>query len=269
VYFEQDGKRVFAATGGRPFEAGRPTVVFLHGSGLDHSFWGLYTRFFAFRRYAVLAPDFPGHTHSAGPPLASIESMADWLHRVLAALGAGELSLVGHSQGCLVVLEYASRYPGQVRSVSFIASGLATPVNAALLEAAEHDPDAAVEMMCGWGYGAAGQLHRGPIPGNSMLAGGRRLMRGNAPAALAADLAACNAYAGGRRAAAGIGAPTQVIIAGKDRMAPAAATAELVEHLGGPDVAVIEDAGHMLPQEAPDRCRRLLRDFIFEHNPAT
>lgn len=268
MHFDLDGKRVFAATGGKPFEAGRPTVVFLHGSGLDHSFWGLYTRFFAFRRYAVLAPDFPGHTHSEGPPLASIEAMADWLHDVLAVLGAGELSLVGHSQGCLVALEYASRYPERLRSVSFIASGLATPVNAALLEAAREDPDAAVGMMLGWGYGAAGQLHRGPIPGNSMLAGGYKVMRGNAPAALAADLGACNDYAGGRQAANGIRAPAQVIIAGKDRMAPARASAELVEHLAGAEVAVVAQAGHMLPQEAPDRCRRLLRDFIFEHNPA-
>lgn len=268
MYFELDGKRVFAATGGKPFEAGRPTVVFLHGSGLDHTFWGLYTRFFAFRRYAVLAPDFPGHTHSAGAPLTSIESMADWLHDALAVLGAGDLSLVGHSQGCLVALDYAARYPEGLRSVSFIASGLATPVNAALLEAARNDPDSAVDMMLGWGYGAAGQLHRGPIPGNSMLAGGRKVMRANAPAALAADLSACNNYSGGKQAAAKVGAPAQVIIAGKDRMAPAKATAELVEHLRDPAVSRVAGAGHMLPQEAPDRCRELLRDFICEHNPA-
>jgi esterase/lipase len=29
----------------------------------------LHSRFFAFRNYAVLVPDLPGHTHSEGPPL--------------------------------------------------------------------------------------------------------------------------------------------------------------------------------------------------------
>jgi pimeloyl-ACP methyl ester carboxylesterase len=50
-------------------------------------------------------------------------------------------------------------------------------------------------------------------------------------------------------------------------MAPKKATDELIAHLQGPAVAVLEDSGHMVPQEAPNRCRKLLRDFIFKHNP--
>ena len=132
----------------------------------------------------------------------------------------------------------------------------------------EEDPESAIAMMVGWGFGPAGHLHQGPIPGNSMVAGGRKVMRGNVPTELATDLRACNAYANGRQAAKAIAVPVQVIIAGKDRMAPAKATAELVEHLHEPEVTRIPDSGHMVPQEAPDLCRRLLRDFIFKHNPA-
>lgn len=267
--FEVGGKKVFATTGGRPFDAKKPLVVFLHGSGFDHTIWGLHSRFFAFRGYSVLVPDLPGHTHSEGPPLETIEAMADWLNDCIDTLAAKAVSIVAHSQGCLIALEYASRYPDDVRSVSFITSGLATPVNPALIEAAEKDPDAAIAMMLGWGFGPAGHLHQGPIPGNSMVGGGRKVMRGNTPAALATDLKACDAYRNGRQAAQAIDAPTQVLIAGKDRMAPAKATAELVEHLESPEVTVVAGSGHILPQEAPDRCRMLLRDFIFKHNPAT
>ncbi|MDH3434029.1 MAG: alpha/beta hydrolase, partial [Gammaproteobacteria bacterium] len=185
------------------------------------------------------------------------------------ALDARNVSLVAHSQGCLTALEFASRYPERVRTVSFVASGLATPVNKVLLDAAENDPEAAVAMMLGWGFGSAGQLHQGPIPGNSMVAGGRTVMRGNTPTALVTDLKACNAYGNGRQAAAKITCPVQVIVAGKDRMAPAKATAELIEHLNNPVVAVIAQSGHMLPQEAPDQCRSLLKTFIFSNNPAT
>ena len=73
----------------------------------------------------------------------------------------------------------------------------------------------------------------------------------------------------GKAAASSILAPVQVIIGGKDRMAPARATAELVEHLNNPEVTTIPESGHMVPLEAPNRCRRLLRDFIFANNPAT
>lgn len=269
MHFEVNGKKVFAATGGKPFDRRKPVVLFLHGSGFDHTTWNLQARFFAFRGYSALAPDLPGHTHSEGPPLESIEAMADWLNDAVTALDADNISLVGHSQGCLVMLEFASRHAARVRSVSLITSGLATPVNDALLNAARNDPDAAIAMMLGWGFGAAGHYHQGPVPGNSMVLAGSRIMRRNTPAALAADLHACNNYANGKQAAAAISAPVQVIVAGKDRMVPKKASDELVAHLNSPDVTVIPDSGHIVPQEAPNRCRRALRDFIFAHNPAT
>ena len=268
MYFEVNGRKTFASTGGKDFDKSKPTVIFLNGSGLDHTFWGLHSRFFAFRNYSVICPDYPGHSHSEGPALTSIEAMGDWINTVIEVLDARNVSVVAHSQGCLVALEYVSRHPERVKSVSFIASGLATPVNAALIEAAENNPDAAIAMMVGWGFGPAGHLHQGPIPGNSMIAGGRKIMGRNVPTELATDLKACNAYQNGKAAAAAIKCPRQVVLAGKDRMAPRKAGMELVEHLDGPELTVIEESGHMIPQEAPNRLRKLLRDFIFTHNPA-
>ena len=269
MYFEVNGKQVFASTGGKPFDNKKPVVIFLHGSALDHTFWGLHSRFFAFRNYAVLVPDLPGHSHSEGPALKSIEEIGDWLNDVAEALEIDNISVVAHSQGCLNALEYVSRYPDRIRSASFIASGLSTPVNPALIEAAENKPEDAIAMMIGWGFGSAGHLHQGPIPGNSMLAGGRKVMRRNVPDELTTDLKACDAYKNGKTAAAKISCPIQVIIAGKDKMAPRKATAELVEHLNEPEMHLISDSGHMIPLEAPNRCRHLLKIFIFANNPAT
>jgi pimeloyl-ACP methyl ester carboxylesterase len=266
MYFDINGKSVFASTGGTAFDKDRPVVLFLHGSGLDHTFWGLHSRFFAFRKYSVLVPDLPGPTHSEGPELESIDAMADWLNDVVVALEADDISLVAHSMGCLTALEYASRYPDRVRSVSLITSGLATPVNAALIDAAENNPDAAIAMMLGWGFGSAGHLHQGPIPGNSMIAGGLKVMSGNVPDGLATDLKACDAYTNGKKAAAAVSGPIQVILAGKDRMAPRKATAELVDHLGEPEVHIIPHSGHMLPLEVPNECRHILKNYIFKNN---
>jgi len=266
--FEVDGKQVFATTGGKSFDNEKPVVMFLHGSGLDHTFWGLHSRFFAFRNYAVLVPDLPGHSHSEGPALTSIEAIGEWLNNVVDALQIDNISVVAHSQGCINALEFVSRYPEKIRSVSFIASGLSTPVNPALIDAAENRPEEAIAMMVGWGFGSAGHLHQGPIPGYSMVAGGRKVMRRNVPTELATDLRACDAYKNGKNAAAAIGCPVQVMIAGKDRMAPAKATSELVEHLKAPEVNYFPDSGHMIPQEAPNKCRLLLKSFIFSNNPS-
>lgn len=266
--FDVDGKRVFATTGGKPFDNSRKTIIFLAGSALDHTFWGLHSRFFAFRNYSVLCPDTPGHGHSEGPALTSIEALADWLDAVVGELGIEDLSIVAHSQGCLVGIEYASRYPEKLRSLSLICSGLATPVNDFLLKAAAKNPRTAVDMMISWGFGPAGHFHQGPIPGNSMAEVGYKTMWRNADGVLATDLNACNNYDNGVKAAAAVRCPAQVLIAGKDRMAPAKATAKLAETLPEPEVTRIPASGHMLPLEAPDECRALLREFIFTHNPA-
>lgn len=268
MYFDVNGKQVFATTGGKPFDNAKKTVIFLAGSALDHTFWGLHSRFFAFRNYSVLCLDTPGHSHSEGPALESIEELGDWVNAVAETLDIADVSIVAHSQGCLTALEYISRYPDRVRSASLICSGPATPVNDYLLNAAVENPKAAVDMMISWGFGGAGHLHQGPIPGSSMAAGGYKTMWCNAPDELAVDLNACNNYKNGKVAAASITCPTQVLIAGKDRMAPAKATAALVEHLNDPQVERIADSGHMLPLEAPNRCRALLRDFIFSNNPS-
>ena len=268
MYFDVKGKQVFASTGGKPFDHSQPVVIFLAGSGLDHTFWGLHSRFFAFRHYSVLCLDTPGHSHSEGPALTSIEALADWLNDVVLALDINALSIVAHSQGCLVALEYAARYPERLHSLSLITSGLATPVNDHLLQAASRNPVAAVDMMIAWGFGQAGHLHQGPIPGSSMAAVGYKTMWRNAPDALATDLKACNDYQNGKAAAAAVQCPVQVIVAGKDRMAPAKATATLVEYLPHPRLTRVPESGHMLPLEVPDQCRTLLKDFIFSNHPA-
>jgi len=269
MYFEVNGKSVFATTGGKPFDNKKPVVLFLSGSALDHTFWGLQSRFFAFRQYSVLVLDTPGHSNSEGPDLTSIEALGDWVNDVVEALGADNISVVGHSQGCLTALEFVSRYPEKIRSVSFIGSGLATPVNPGLIAAAENDPKEAIDMMISWGFGEAGHLHQGPIPGNSMAVGGWKTMQRNAPNGLATDLKACNAYQNGKQAAAGITCPHQVILAGNDRMTPRKAGMKLAQHLGSPEFHLIEKSGHMIPLEAPNECRSLLRDFIFANNPAS
>jgi pimeloyl-ACP methyl ester carboxylesterase len=57
-----NGLEAFVATGGRPFDASLPTVVFLHGAGFDHTAWALHDRWFAHPGFAVA-------TMTVGPDL--------------------------------------------------------------------------------------------------------------------------------------------------------------------------------------------------------
>lgn len=256
-----NGFDTYVATGGKPFDEGLPTLVFMHGSGLDHRTWALQTRWFAFRGWSVVAPDLPGHSLSAGDPLTSIEDMADWIWQLLDALKVKQCSLIGHSQGALVALEAAAREPNRTRSLSLIATGSAIPVNPQLLEMAQNNRPAAVEAMLTWGFGRAYQFGKSHVPGQAPIAIGSRIMQYNP---LEIDLEACKNYSNGPEAAAKVTSPTQLILAKQDKMTPIKSGLTLAELIAGSDVSTI-DAGHMLPMEEPEYTLAELRQFILQH----
>src|ERR1700686_2656512 len=101
------GRAVFASTGGQDFDPTQPTIVFLHGAGMDHTVWALQTRWFAHHGRNVLALDLPGHGRSARPELRTIDDMAELVVAVVEAAGAERIALVGHSMGALIALEAA------------------------------------------------------------------------------------------------------------------------------------------------------------------
>ena len=107
---EVDGHEVHAATGGVEPSSEHPTVVLIHGAGMDSTIWSLQTRYLAHRGVRALAVDLPGHGRSGGRALGSIAELADWLVEFVAATHAvGRVHLVGHSMGSLIALEAAVR----------------------------------------------------------------------------------------------------------------------------------------------------------------
>ena len=61
MLIQVNGAPTYCYTGGKPFDAAKPTVVFIHGVLNDHSVWILQTRYLANHGFNVLAVDLPGH----------------------------------------------------------------------------------------------------------------------------------------------------------------------------------------------------------------
>ncbi|TNF90273.1 MAG: alpha/beta hydrolase [Gammaproteobacteria bacterium] len=258
MYLDVRGNKTYAATGGKDFDPALPTVMFVHGSGLDHRSWALQTRWFAYNGYSVLAPDLPGHSLSAGKALQSIEDMGAWLADFIRASGAERVHAVGHSQGFLDVLELASQAPGLLKSITGVGTAGAIPVNPALIDAARNSAGDAAEMLLMWGFGPDAQYGISAVPGMQPIAIGRQIMASNP---LYEDLVACANYANGGEAAKSIDLPSQMILARKDRLTPLKAGMAFAEALGA-RVTVIDRYGHMLPIEAPRQTLEKLRELI-------
>ena len=100
---------VYCYTNSRDIDSDKPSIVFIHGSGMDHTVWTLAARHFARHGNNVIAVDLPGHGRSTGAPLESIPAMADWLVGVLDALNIKTSAVVGHSLGSLIALDFSAR----------------------------------------------------------------------------------------------------------------------------------------------------------------
>ncbi len=257
-----NGTETFISTGGRDFDASANTLIFIHGSGQSHLSFMLQGRFFANRGWSVLAPDMPAHGLSSGTPLTSIAQMADWHIALMDELGVKTANIIGHSQGGLIALDLAARYPDRVTGLSLVACALAIPVNDALLDMAKNREPAAIGAMTDWGHGPDGHAHDHTMPGQNHLNYGVQMMSANETGALYADLQACVDYTDGPTAAAQIKCPTQVIVATRDKMTPIKFGLKLADALGTTDITTIQNAGHMLPSERPTEVNRAIRPFF-------
>jgi len=246
-----EGKRVFAGTGGRGFDAALPAAVFLHGAGMDHTVWALQTRAIAHRGRSVLAVDLPGHGASEGPALESIGAMADWVLAVLDAVGAARARICGHSMGSLVALETAARGAARVDAVALLGFVPEMAVHPDLLAAARNGAHSALEVMTGWGLALRSQLGHNLAPGLWLQGETLRLLERASTIGLTADLSACAAYKGAAAAAAAIRCPTRFILGAEDRMTPTAKGRAFAETIPGAEVTVLPGVGHMMMIEDP------------------
>ena len=249
-----DGHEVFAATGGKPFDAAKPAIVFLHGAGCDRTGWVLPARWFAHHGWSVLAPDLPGHGLSKGLALTSIAVMVDWVARLLNGAKIERTALVGHSMGGAIAIEAAAKLGSRITGLGLIGTAATIPVGPQLLEAAHTEPEAAYDMMTTWALSAAAKRGGNPVPGLWMTAGVRRVFGSNAPGVLASDLAACAAWTTGPAAAARITCPAHVILGALDVMTPPKKGEDLAKLIPGARVTRLAGTGHMIPQETPDAC---------------
>ena len=250
---ELNNQTVFIGTGSRPLaDASAPTVVFVHGAGMDHTVWVMPTRYFARQGFRVIAPDLPGHGRSSGAALETIEAMADWLDELAAALNISSLAVVGHSMGSLIACTLAARYPKLVAQLVLLGTSAPMPVTERLLDAARDNHPAAVSMANTWSH-ARGRLGGNENPGMWMMAGGARLIERSAPGVFHTDLAACNSY--DPAVVEQISAPAVVIAGSADQMTSAAAGRQVFEALeqrAGARLVEVPGSGHSILSEYPN-----------------
>ena len=228
----------------------------MHGSGLSHIVWSLHEQFYSSQGFNVLAVDLPGHGDSEGPSLSSIQEISDWVKDLTNELNLKKINFIGHSQGCLVGIDFASRYPELIERLVLVAGSYKLPVNQDLLDLAEAGDEKALLLMMKWGYEGS-KAFIGGNPVKKIINSTREIRE-----ILYVDLRACNNYKSGKDSLEKINCSTLCIFGDLDKMVPLEVGNKMAEKIKNSKVKVITNCGHMIIFERAFEMRKSVIEFL-------
>jgi pimeloyl-ACP methyl ester carboxylesterase len=264
-------------------EAGEgPLLLLIHGMAGTARNWDAVIEPLALRSH-VVAADFPGHGESApGGGDYSLGSLASGLRDLMIALGHERATLVGHSLGGGVALQFAYQFPEMVERLVLVSSGgLGPEVGAILRAAALPGADLFIRATAGPGSTAAGYLTGalgkvGLRPNADLAEVGRAygsLRDRDRRKAFLSTLHAVVDTEGQRVAALdrlylAADLPILIVWGERDPIIPVAHARAAHAQLPGSRLEVFPDAGHVPMQESPGRFAAVLQRFLDETDPA-
>ncbi|MGZ5388496.1 MAG: alpha/beta fold hydrolase [Aeromicrobium sp.] len=100
-----------------------PALLLLHGLGCDSSTWSTVIPTLA-EHYTVIAPDLLGHGESDKPNADySLGGYANGMRDLLTILRIDKVTVVGHSLGGGIAMQFAYQYPERTERVCLISTG--------------------------------------------------------------------------------------------------------------------------------------------------
>lgn len=113
-----------------------PPLLLIHGIGDSSATWRTVIPALA-RTHRVIAPDLLGHGASAKPRADySVAAYANGMRDLLSVLGIDRVTLVGHSLGGGVAMQFAYQFPEKTERMVLVSSGGAGHAVSPLLRAA-------------------------------------------------------------------------------------------------------------------------------------
>jgi pimeloyl-ACP methyl ester carboxylesterase len=256
---EMGGRRLACWVNNGNFPRDRRTLVFIHGSGGNHTDWILqYTPLKA--SFNIAAIDLPGHGQSDEPGETDVAVYTGWVKRIVEDLGILHPILVGHSLGAAICLNFAILHGDAAGAVVPVGGGVRMPVNPVIFEGLREAPEAVIALAAKFSLAKPNRERLSDLITKA-------LSRVN-PSILHGDFLACNGL-DITEAASRIRVPALVVCGAEDKMTPPALSEALSSLIPGASLALIPGAGHFAMLENPEAFNRVLSDFVFSLAPLT
>ncbi|MPZ72400.1 MAG: alpha/beta fold hydrolase [Nitriliruptorales bacterium] len=260
-----------------------PPLLLVHGITSSAATWKDVIPTLA-RDHTVIAPDLLGHGQSA-KPLGdySLGAYASGIRDLLGMLGVESATVVGHSLGGGVAMQFAYLFPDRCNRLVLVASGgLGREVNMLLRAAALPGAEFVLPLICAAPIRDAGNavgrvMEKVRVRPTTDI---REMWRGftslGSTEARRAFLHTLRTIVdvGGQRVSAtdrlylAQHLPTMIVWGAKDPVIPATHGVAAAAAIPGSRFELFEKSGHFPHRDEPARFTRVLRDFLARTEPA-
>ena len=270
-------KRAFVKTGRGP------ALLLLHGLGCDHTTW-LPVIAALSRRYTVIAPDLLGHGQSAKPRADySVGGYANGMRDLLTVLGIDKVTVVGHSFGGGVAMQFAYQFPERIeRMVLVVLGGLGPEVTPAIravtlpffhqamgvvtLPGVRHLATTGLRLLAASGLSQARDLDEVAVVLESFKDPGTRRAIRHVVSAVVDWRGQIVTMVD--RAYLTQAMPMLVVWGTEDKVIPVKHASTVAEIAPSAQVEVLGNSGHFPHKDHPERFVKILNDFIRSTRPA-
>ena len=235
-----------------PPDPGRPTLLFIHGSGESSVLWDAQVKALA-DDFNTVALDLPGHGESDGAGLDSIEAYAAAVLVFAEEAGLANLVPCGLSIGGAIVQQMLLDQSARLRAGILVSTGARLKVMPAIFETIEEDYGQFVAMCR--------MLVASEKTPPDLLEPLMQVTARCRPPVTAGDFRACDRFDVMDRLAE-ITLPVLILSGEDDRLTPPKYSDFMEKSIPGAVRCRIEDAGHVLPVEKPEAVNRSIRAFL-------
>lgn len=261
-----------------------PALVLVHGIAGSSTTWAPIMPLLA-EDYTVIAPDLLGHGESAKPRGDySLGAYASGIRDLLTVLGVDRTTLVGHSLGGGVAMQFAYQFPHMCERLALVASGgfgqkvspllraIAAPGSEYVLPIVLTRHLHGLASTVGRVFGSVG-LRGDPLL-TEVWDSYTRLTDARAQRAFVHTIRSVIDVAGQRVSARdrlylAQEVPTLIVWGDRDAVIPVDHAHIAHELMPDSRLEIVEGAGHFLPFEQPELVESLLRDFLSTTRPAS
>jgi pimeloyl-ACP methyl ester carboxylesterase len=223
-------------------------LVFLHGAG--NSSLSFYYQLRHFRNSKAI--DLPGHPN--GKPCTSIDAYVEWVRGFNTARRYKDVVLCGHSMGGAITLQYALRYPEELKAIILLGTGAKLRVHPDLLKLCQDSSPGDGQ----WLEAHQSQYHNVSSELYPVL---MQRTKEIGPKVELNDLKACNEF-DVMSQVRDIRLPTQVICGGDDALTPVKYSEFLSHEIKGSRQRIIPKGTHFVQLEKYPQVNEAIEEFL-------